>query len=116
VIELLNKSSSPKIIRVSVSKLFHQLFLGIPKEEVCSMITVSKANLQEFSKQFASVTVVICNLYLVECSRCVGFIVGQRNIEKEKKMLNDVVDPLLYQSTLLYYTEVFYRHFELPME
>ncbi len=116
VIDLLNKSSSPKIIRENVSKLFHQFFFGIPEEEVCSMITVYKANLQEFAKQFASVTVAICNLYLVECSRCVGFIIGQRNIEKEKKILNDVVDPSLYQATLLYYTEVFYRHFELPMD
>lgn len=115
-VELLAKVPNPKTVRKKVSAIFHQSFLKVPEILVCNMITVPKTDVQEFAQQFANVALTISNLYLVEISRCVGHTVGQRNIESEKKIMHEAVDPALFQVTLLFYTEALYRHFQLPIK
>lgn len=114
LIELLNSSSAEKYIKKGVSALFRQSLLAIPAEIVCKMITAPKNDLTKFTHQFAEVLVTLSNLFLIEVSRCVGHVVGVRNIESEKKMRLNIVDPSLYQVTLLFYTEAIYSHFGLP--
>lgn len=116
LIQSLNKVSNPKTLSKKISVIFHQYFLSIPKLLICKMVTARKTDIEEFAKQFASVTLTISNLYLVEISRCVGHTVGQRNIEAEKKIMSDAVDPSLFHKTFLFYTEALYRHFKLPMK
>lgn len=112
--EIIYRSVSPVSVRKKVTAIYHKFFLGIPEELVCAMVTTTKSNLEEFTKQFANVLLTLSNLYLVESSRCLGFTIGQRNIDKEKKMMKDVVDPSLFNTTVIFYTKALYRYFKLP--
>lgn len=115
VVELLNQNQNYTVLKVLITDLFKKNFFSIDLQKVTALIKESPIDLEKFAKQFAAVAVILGNLYMVELFRCVGYAIGHRNNEREKALLDLVVDSGLMIETILFYSKHFYRHFGLPM-
>jgi tetratricopeptide (TPR) repeat protein len=113
IAEIIKKSTNKKKLKNQISLSYKNHFHGLPEEPVCNMIAITKSDLQEFAKQFSEVVLLVCNLFLVELSRTVGFTAGHMIDSHEKGWVVEIVDESMFRETLLFYTELFYRHFNL---
>jgi hypothetical protein len=90
-IEVAHKKTSKEYI----DKCIRQAFFPLPLQILAQMVSATRNDPEKFANQVSGVITYISTLYLIEVSRCVGFMVGKS--QRKYVKLEKLVDPSLHK-------------------
>lgn len=101
-------------LKNKAKELGKKILLDFDESVICGLITTPKSDTTNFAKQFATVLDLLSTIVFTEYTRCISFSVGHKQ-PNEKHTIEDTIDKSFLTEALLYYAEIIYRNFGLPM-
>lgn len=116
IADLFLRNHRAEVTSDSIFKIYESTLLSVDVVTISKFITAHKEdNAEAFRHQFATALLVTAEMCVQEFVRCVAWVDGYANPDKDIKEFGERADASLFQDTLLSYAEKLYACFGLPM-